>query len=270
MTGNLRFNAYKLDPEDIISVADKLHGTSFIVSNILTNKPKTIRDTIAGWFGVNVVNTVYDIIWASRKVVKNKYISPNVQHFYDSDIWGIVAQEVKNIIPKGVTLYGEIVGFLPSGAAIQKCLEGVFDYGCQEFTHRSYIYRITHTDPDGHVTEYSYQQILDFCSRYGLNTPYMHFYGKAKDMYPELDVSTHWNENLLNKLESVFMKDQDCPLCKNTVPYEGIVISRETLYTRESFKLKTFRFLNKAETEMLDAGVSDIETEQSLEDEEET
>ena len=83
----------------------------------------------------------------------------------------------------------------------------------------------------------------------------------AKDLYPDLSPSEHWNENFINRLaeDPNFYMELDSPHCNNKVPHEGLVIKIDDGVTR-AFKLKCFRFLNK-EQELLDKGENNIEDE---------
>ena len=72
-------------------------------------------------------NYKYDNVYASRTVVKNKYYNRTVGlGYYNCDVWGEANKVLIPLIPKGYTLYYEIVGFLPTGGYIQKD----YDYGC--------------------------------------------------------------------------------------------------------------------------------------------
>lgn len=70
-TEQLQKYAYRIDPEDVIQITKKLHGTSAIAGRILCNRRLSIKDRIAKLFGVKVQETEYQLIWSSRKVVKN-------------------------------------------------------------------------------------------------------------------------------------------------------------------------------------------------------
>lgn len=65
--------------------------------------------------------------------------------------------------------------------------------------------------------------------------------------------------NFFLKLEETY-NEKDCFLCVNRVPEEGIVVRKESLNSCDSYKLKSFRFLEK-ESKELDKGVIDIESE---------
>ena len=254
-THNFRKNAHKINPNDLISVTYKTHGTSGWCSQVLTKKKLGWVQKIAKFLKINVIDTEYSLIYGSRKVIKNSDMgSDEKNHFYNTDIWKDVvdAFNLKNNLPKGFSLYYEILGYTPEGVEIQKG----YDYGCNVGEFKVEVYRITQTTPDGLVTELTYPQIVDFCERLGMKPSHLFFYGYAKDMYL-LDYDQHWNENFLKKLEEDF-NEKDCFMCNNKVPEEGIVIRKENLFECDSYKLKSFEFLGM-ESKQLDSGEENIE-----------
>ena len=253
-TEQLRKNAFKISPEDEISVSYKVHGTSWWVSNVLGKKKLNIFEKCLRAIGINIQQTEYDHFYGSRKVVKNEYETQFTNDFYDGDLWGDIKEEVKDKVPVGFTLYGEAIGYTKGGKAIQSH----YDYGCTQGEHKLQVYRITFTNADGLVIDLSTTQMQQFCDRSGLTFVHVYFKGKAKEMWPELSVEDHWHEEWLKKLESAYT-EKDCFMCKNIVPEEGIVIKKESMFGFESYKLKSFRFL-QLETELLDEGVLDIES----------
>ena len=60
-----------------------------------------------------------------------------------------------------MTIYAEIAGYLP---AIQKD----YDYGCLTGQHKIFVYRITQTNVDGKVYEFSARQVQEWCKLNGL------------------------------------------------------------------------------------------------------
>jgi len=206
--------------------------------------------------GFSILETEYDYVYASRKVIKNKdMVDKEHNSFYDSDIWGTAKDELKEMIPKGYTFYSEIVGYLPSGSPIQ----GGYDYGCNVGEHSVYVYRITVTNEDGVVHDLSTSEIRELSERLGFSYVHHFYSGKAKNLFPELDLENHWHEEFLKKLEETYC-EKNCFMCKNVAPEEGIVLRRESGVQFEAYKLKSWRFMEK-ETEMLDKGESDIESE---------
>lgn len=257
-TENLRKNIEKINPDDIIGLHYKKHGTSWVVGNVLTKRPLSWIEKILIKLGVNISTEVYDYIYSSRKVVKNEYETKNHQHFYKTDIWAEVKEELKDKIPPGYTLYGELLGYTKNGEAIQKD----YDYGCLPGDHKIYVYRITVTNVSGQVLELDDKQIQQFCDKAGLNfSDTFIYYGKAKDLYPKMSTKKHWHENFIQALERDY-NEKDCYMCVNSVPEEGIILRKQDAFDYKAYKLKSFRFLQK-ETADLDAGVVDLETIES-------
>lgn len=254
-TEALKKNMHKINPDDFISVSYKLHGTNFTFAKVLCKKKLNIFEKILKKCGVNIVDKEYDWCAASRRVVKNVEGEKEHQHFYEYDLWTEAMHKIKDKIQNGYTLYGEIVGHLPSGSSIQ----GKYDYGCKPNEYKIFVFRITYTTPDGHVIELTRPQIDRYCAKYELETTPLFYYGRAKEMYPELDKQEHWHENFLNNLLRDY-NEKDCFMCVNKVPEEGIVLAKEGL-TFEAFKLKSIRFLEE-ETKLLDKEQTNIEDEQ--------
>lgn len=195
-----------------------------------------------------------------KELFKKKPTRP-LTHYYKTDIWGDVANEVYPSLRKGETIYGEIVGYTKEGGAIQSMSRGDYDYGCQPKEHKFYAYRITATNVDGQAFDLSFPQVKERCAQMGVLHVPEYFYGYAKDLYPELDTHHFWQDNFLTKLQEDYL-EKKCPMSVNDVWDEGIVIRNESM-NLESFKLKSFNF-KMDESKQLDSGVMDLETEESL------
>lgn len=266
-----------IKPEDLISITTKVHGTSGISADVLCARPLSWKDKIAKWLS-DVPTVKYDELWSSRKVVKNQYYNKEVNGgYYGCDIWGEAHKVLRPYLTKGLTLYYEIIGYLPTGAAIQSMSGKAFDYGydlpifdpatqtykCEYgVNYGIQIYRITYTNPDGIVYEFSARQVQQWCKDKGLVPVTELYYGYAKDLYPDLSTSEHWNENFIERLanDKNFYMEELSPTCHNDVPHEGIVIRNENGRS-EAFKLKCIRFL-EGESKALDRGEVDIESDQ--------
>jgi hypothetical protein len=248
-TAQLGKNMHMLKPDDVISITKKMHGTSTISSYILCKKKLNPIEKFLKFVGVNVVDTEYDNIYASRKVVKNSDLNPSKQDYYSQDIWGIANTELKPFLAKGMTFYAEIVGYLSDNSMIQKH----FDYGCEAGTHAIYIYRITYTNPDGLVYEFSAKQVQDFCTQNGLNPVPELYYGRVKDLVDYKD-----SEELLTFLQDTYL-EKDCDMCKSkpSIPAEGVVVRIEA-NDLNVYKLKSFRFYEQ-ESKEADSGEANIE-----------
>lgn len=256
-----------LHPSDLISITSKVHGTSGISAYVLCKQELNWKQKIARWLTGEEFDK-YDYLYSSRSVIKNQYYNRNVQSgFYGVDVWRYADDVVRPCLSKGMTAYYEIIGFLPNGGYIQKN----YDYGClppvgdEAYTYGKHfkvqIYRVTITDVSGKVHEFSAREVQLWAQMVGLVPVEQYYYGYAKDLYPDLDPSEHWNENFLSKLanDKNFYMECNSPTCDNKVPHEGIVIKIENMKS-EAFKLKCFKFLD-GEGKALDKGEVDIESE---------
>lgn len=252
-------NLDKFSLNDLISITYKIHGTSGISANILCKKDKL---TIKDWLRKIITREdilEYTNIFSSRKVIKNEFFSNGNLGYYGEDIWSVANEELKPFLKKGMTLYYEIAGYMPSGAEIQNG----YDYGCEPTNHKIYIYRITHTNVDGDVYEFSMKQVQDFCKERGLTAVPLLYYGTVGDFLAckgNIDVSCMSDhdvrKNFLELLKTSY-NEKDCYICRNTVPEEGCVVRKE-INGIESYKVKSTRFYER-ETIELESGMSNIE-----------
>lgn len=256
-TSPLKKYAENIHPNDLICITKKLHGTSFVVSKVLCKKQLKWYEKLLKKLGVNIVDMHYDLVYSSRKVIKNGDLEKTQNHFYSYDVWGEIAKSLEENLTAGITLYGEAVGYLKTGAYIQSG----YDYGCEPGKFDTYIYRITLTNPEGKVFEFSTQQVKDYCNKFGMKYVPELYYGRAKDLF-EISLTDHWNENFVQKLSEQYL-EKDCDMCVNTVPDEGICIRRE-VFDIDVYKHKSFRFF-EWETKQLDKGKIDLETQESEE-----
>jgi len=91
----------------------------------------------------------------------------------------------------------------------------------------------------------------------GLECVPLFFYGKAKDVFPEIKTDEHWHEEFIKKLEEKYTNGR-CYICMNDVPREGIVIRKEKMNEFEAYKLKSWEFL-EYESAVLDDCIINIE-----------
>lgn len=272
-TSHLGKNMHRIQPDDIISISWKLHGTSAIAANILCKNPRSKSLKFFSWLSEKIVgkpmyNDTYQYVYASRKVVKNEFVEDK-QHYYSYDLWTEVGKKsFDGKLHRGESIYYEIVGYTRDGRMIQKG----FDYGCDPIgnldkpQYKVYVYRITNTNIDGlNTIDLDWGQLKERCKELGVEYTPEIYYGRAGDFI--LDGRTdysEWNNDLLSKFQEYYIKDQDSIFCTNKVPEEGIVLRKEGLYL-EAYKLKSFRFM-EYESKQLDENIIDIETSQSEED----
>lgn len=256
-TSMLYKNLHKINPDSLIHISYKMHGTSGISSYVLCKRNHSLIEKLALMIGISVKTEEYDYIYSSRKVIKNPDLNPNAQHYYSEDVWGAAHKILEPFLQKGMTFYYEIVGYTSGGKAIQS----KYDYGQQLGTFGIYIYRITSTNADGKVIEFNGRQVQEFCKKNGLNAVPQLFSGYADYFIgkPQQEISDRdFQEEFLAKIKALY-NEKDCFMCENTVPEEGCVIRIEGL-DFEAYKAKSNAFYER-ETKLLDKGEVDIEEE---------
>lgn len=259
-TAQLGKNLHKINPSDQIVITYKLHGTSAIAGNVLVKRKLNLIEKLLKRFGVSVVDTQYEMVYASRRVIKNEF-HESKQHFYKYDLWSEVGKKhFEGKLHTGETVYYEIVGYLNDGGFIQKD----YDYNCEPGTNDVYVYRITQTAADGTVVELQWNQLRERCTEIGVKFVREIFYGDANGWTDDKEVcvphgytTDKWRELFLSDLQKNCVYDQDSIFCQNKVPEEGIVLRKEGLQI-EAFKLKSFRFFEH-ETKQLDKGETNVE-----------
>ena len=257
-----------VQPNDLISITEKVHGTSGISAYVQCNRPlKWYEKLYKKLINRSYNPRVYDYLYASRTVVKNRYYNKSASSGYygNDEFREIVDQALRPYLIKGMTLYYEILGYTKNGGYIQKD----YDYGFMEPDNQYLlgihfgvkIYRITLTNVDGNVHEFSAREVQQWCAKNDIPCVNQYYYGFAKDLYPELEITEDWSNQFLEKLadDKRFNMEMNSPTCNNKVPHEGVVIKVENSKS-EAFKLKCFKFLNK-EQQQLDKGESNIEDE---------
>lgn len=255
-TAQLKKNLHNIYPDTLVSISDKWHGTSLVVSNILTKRKLNWKEKIASRLGVGVRDSEYSMIYSSRRVIKNEFQTTGNDGFYKEDVWGEAAKEVYPLLQKGMTAYCEIVGYLSSGGEIQKS----YNYGCLPNTHKIVVYRLTTTNEDGKVIELPFTQMKDYCEKVGLNPVELIFYGRAKHF---IDCSFVDDDDFRNKFLQKLESEVQGKKCKHhnfKVPMEGYVIKIDGINESTAFKYKNIDFL-EFETKQLDKGEIDIESD---------
>ena len=277
-------NMWMINPNDTVVISVKAHGTSSIFGNVKVKKPIKLSihkrlinkfidaTTLFKLHRIIDFEIVYDNIYSSRTVIKNQYINEKVNKgYYSTDIWGEYNELLKGKIDEGMTVYGEIIGYITdSNNMIQKN----YDYGCAIGTNKLMPYRITTDIGDGKKYEWNVTEVKEWTERLIETYPEIKerievitilYHGTLQGLYPQLDVHNNWEENVLEALK----KDKDNlgmeqlePLCKNKVYREGIVIRIDNDPTAEAFKMKTDNFLY-AEQKEIDNGNMDMEMQNS-------
>lgn len=279
-------------PTDYIDVTVKMHGTSAIVGKLPVKEPIKLPfiKRIWNWFIDNTGlfkkyriqdwTVKYGPIYSSRTVIKNQYINKNVSPgFYNQDIWSEWGDILYPYLENGMTIYGEICGYLTGTATpIQK----TYDYGCEEGQNIFMPYRITSTQGDGTKFEWEISEIKEWTEKLiqrmqdnnDDNWSRIHpidilYHGKFEDLYPNIDTENHWHENVLEAMKNDkgnFGMEENEPMCTHhEVPREGICIRRIKDAVPACYKLKTISF-TFGEAIRMDNGEVDAEMEENYGD----
>ena len=201
-TEQLAYNLHAFKPGDEIEITLKMHGTSQRTGYLPTFQgyKRTFWDKIFRRPGVPVYD--WDYVSGTRRVVLDTFDGG----FYGSNEFREQHAEVfKGKLWKGETVYYEVVGFTHTGTPImasadnkkisdkefvkQYGAETVFSYGCVPNTQWDitgdedengelpllpvsdiYVYRMTMTNEDGNVVEYTPDFMRYRCEQMGVKT----------------------------------------------------------------------------------------------------
>ena len=289
-TQQLAKNMWVMDPDKPIVASVKVHGTSVIVSKLHVKNPLPLRWDKKCWnklidlfngsdkFKFKYDYTVdYGPIFSSRTVIKNRYINEEVTSgYYSQDVWTEFGNMIYPYLENGISVYGEIYGYL---TGVQSMIQKNYAYDCREGENKLMPYRITKMNEDGTKTEFNvvdvYEWTLDLIHKMKENNDEnwkrIHpidilYHGTLGDLYPDVDESDHWHENVLEKMKNDkehFGMEEYEPLCLyQKVPREGIVIRIDDDPVNEAFKLKTTAFALGEALLYDDDDYQDIEVQQ--------
>lgn len=278
---------HRFNPDDVVTISNKLHGTSYIIGNIWSKVivPSWLPEN---WFlhlpkCLQFTKEGHAVIYSSRQIIQNQCITNRkrqakrgLERCYEA-----YYEMLKNYIPENITLYGEIIGYVEkSNAFIQTVGQG-YDYCCKPGENQLLIYRVVKEAEGGRRVEYNPMDVYNYALALQLELekdgkheianrirPLDIFYhGKLRDLYPDLIVDENWHANLLERMKNDkehFGMEENEPMCRNSVPREGIVIRIDDDPVAEAFKLKCLKFLGK-EAKQIDKGYIDPESKERYE-----
>lgn len=291
----LRDNIWRFRPTTEVSITVKMHGTSAIVGNLLTRRPTT-ASAMQQWMGRRIDEELrrlrrekrrypwqkeqqrraaerlealrpepsvveYGPVYSSRTVVKNRYLKDTLgPGFYEVDIWSEYGRLLYPHLGKGMTVYGEICGYVTGRDMM--VMEG-YDYGCAVGENFMVPYRITETDAKGRRREWSVAEVMAWTEAMRrrseelgrrLRVLTLLYSGTMEALYPDVPTAGRWHEMVLQRLasdhERMGMEEPE-PLCHNEVPREGVVVRIVNDAESEAFKLKSDAFVER-ETLLMD------------------
>lgn len=227
-----------------IVVTAKWHGSSFRMGNTLVQRPLSRLERLAKRFGVRVQETEYAHVVGSRRVIMD-FNDPKAD-LSKPNLWTEMGARLGDILPEGVTIYGEIIGWNVNGSAIQR----EYTYGILEGVAELYVYRASFTNPQGRSIDLGWDQVVELCRDLGLKTVPVLWRGVHDDFDPDQFLDIRF-------LDAGY--EEALPLGPNKkLVDEGVVVRVEGLSPHFS-KAKSPIF-RQYETRELDKGEVDIES----------
>ena len=273
-TEQLAYNLHMFKPGDLIEITRKLHGTSGRTSHtkVFQDMKRTFWDKLFRREGTPIYDWGY--VSGTRRTVLDTFDGG----FYGSNEFRKQYHDFfEGKLLKGETVYYEIVGFTHDGGSIMGVCDNkklkdkefvkkygektVFSYGCSpngkktlhgmdEFGAFSveenvpqsdiYVYRMTMTNEDGEVVEYTPDQMRHRCMYMGVKTVPVHWYGFIPEHPGSHDDPTiSAGEWVLKKAEQFY--DGEEPIDPTHIR-EGVVVRVINRPTFTAYKHKNFQF----------------------------
>lgn len=264
-TEQLAYNLSAFKPGDEIEITLKMHGTSQRTGYLPVLKG--YKRTFLDWLFRREGKPIYDwgYVSGTRRVVLDSYDGG----FYgDNQFREQHSKVFEGKLWKGETAYYEVVAYTTNGTPImgeakvpvearkQYGNTMVFNYGCVPNESDIYVYRMTMTNEDGDVVEYSPDFMRYRCSQIGVKTVPVFFHGFVPDNEEVLYVDKNENDIadidevayvkpiepgdwVLNKAEQFY--DGPDPIGKTHVR-EGVVVRIINRPKFAAYKHKNFLF----------------------------
>lgn len=181
-TEQLAYNLGVFHEGDLIEITLKMHGTSQRTGYLptLCGYKRTLLDRILRRSGAPIYDWGY--VSGTRRVVLGDWEDGG---FYGSNKFREQhAKQFEGKLWKGETVYYEVVGFTDTGSSIMPSVknskikdkefsqmygdETIFSYGCAPSESDFYVYRMTMTNEDGDVVEYTPDFMRYRCEQMGV------------------------------------------------------------------------------------------------------
>ena len=242
-TGQFWRESDKFNANDHVVITQKLHGSSCRLSHTYVKRKLRWRDKVARWFGIESKEFDFDYIGGSRKVIKDPN-NPALQqeHYYSSDIWSEAALKYGPLLPKGVVVYGELIGYV-TGTSTP--IQAGYTYNVPVGETELYVYRVAVVQEDGGLYDLSWPGVKEFCKERGLKWVPELWSGEARYVVPDRWTNRNFNEN-----PEPGFSDTPVPLCNESPCDEGVVVRRDGVIPF-ALKIKSPNFLIH-ETKQLD------------------
>ena len=231
-----------------MTVTQKLHGTSTRISWVEIDRPAKWYERLLIKAGVPVNLKEWKFVVGSRRVIKTE---GDGNHWYSTDIWSEYAQthNLAEALPKGVMVYGELIGWLPDGTPIQRG----YTYNLPKGQAALYIYRVVVNGYD-----LSDAAMREFAAQRGLKVvPLLASFSRDEGGFLLGEFLETLTDTTLSDEDEWAFIERSVPLSPDSPCDEGVVIRAEGI-TPKAAKFKFPRFYEHESTQA-DAGTADIE-----------
>jgi hypothetical protein len=297
----LAYNLGAFKVGDEIEITLKMHGTSQRTGYlpVLEGYKRTLLDRILRREGTPIYD--YGYVSGTRRVVLDSYEGG----FYGNNEFREQHSKIfEGKLWKGETVYYEVVGFTTSGAPIMSSAsnsklqdkefikqygkETVFSYGCEPWSDGImscgvpqsdiYVYRMTMTNPDGEVVEYTPDFMRYRCEQMAVKTVPVFYKGIIPENEDIIYVDKNDND-VCDKGEITYVKPTDAgewvmkmaeqfydgpdPVGKTHVR-EGVVVRIINRPKFAAYKHKNFSFKVLEGIAKVDAEAPDMEEAQEV------
>lgn len=281
-TEQLAYNLGAFKPGDEIEITLKMHGTSQRTAYlpVLKGYKRTIWDKLFGHEGTPIYD--WDYVSGTRRTVLENY---DGGYYGSNEFREQHSKFFEGKLHKGEEIYYEVVGFTHTGTPIMATADNkklndkefvkkygkttTFSYGCDcaEQAWREdrgqdpdkpqsdiYVYRMTMTNEDGDVVEYSPDFMRYRCEQMGVKTVPVLWKGFVSE--PDNWCGTEWSTGEFVQMLAEQYYDGPDPIGKTHVR-EGVVVRivnrpKFCAYKHKNFAFKCLEGLVKAEAEAPD------------------
>jgi hypothetical protein len=237
---------------------EKLHGTSQRYGHVLHDDPLPWWKRLLSKFGCNFEPTQsWQHIIGTRNVIVGDTCPQ--EPFREQ-----VVAKIKGQLRKGETLYFEVVGWMGANTImpIQDASkmqdkevakkygpQMVYSYGCPEGTCELFVYRITHTNLDGHAVELPWIQVKARCKELGIKhvpelcpTEFMHTFDAVYETLVQERVAS-----LVDGASTLDPKHVREGVCIRSEQDSGLIVLKE-----KSFIFKVLEGITKEDEQVVD------------------
>jgi hypothetical protein len=274
-------NLHAFDEGQMLIITEKLHGTSGRIGHVQVDRDLTLAERISKWFGAKIQDNEWKYLNGTRRVVLEE---TSGTQFHDPTIRDKAFKIFNGNLRKGETVFFEIVGFESTGAAIMPAVNTTkmgdkeftkkygetmqYSYSCGPTESKVYVYRMTHTNEEGHSIDYSWDDVVARCKEIGVeHVPFVgkvtlaeiDLINKLKNGNPDFELNTRDAREELSKI--VEMYGSGPSVLDSRHIKEGVCVRIEGGLSNRTFKFKSFEF-KVLEGIAKDSGVVDAEEAQ--------